>query len=79
MKVLSIYKMYTEIEIDVDIDTEIESEIESRIDNEPILIHISDNHIIYKIHSYGYNDIRDDQVIENILLRHFNFDDLIII
>ena len=76
MKVLSIYKMYTD-ELDNEIDSEVDSEIEYRIDNEPILIHISDNHIIYKIHSYGYNDIRDDKVIENILLKHFTFDNLI--
>jgi hypothetical protein len=47
------------------------------INFEPKLIHICDNHIIYKIPSYGYNDSRDDSIIKDILLKHYNFDKLL--
>ena len=44
---------------------------------EPTLLHMDDDHISYEMYSYGYDDIRDDVVIKNILLTHFKFDHLL--
>jgi hypothetical protein len=44
---------------------------------ELILNDISEFHIIYTIPSYGYDDPRDDKIIETILLKYFKFDNLL--
>jgi hypothetical protein len=41
------------------------------------LTHISEHMIIYKIPTYGYEDIRDDTIIEHIIKKHFNCDNLL--
>ena len=41
------------------------------------LIHISEYMIIYKMPTYRYEDIRDDTVIEYIIKKHFNCDNLL--
>lgn len=43
----------------------------------PKLLHESTNHIIYKMHTDGYNDPREDSIIEAILLKHFKFSKLL--
>jgi hypothetical protein len=45
--------------------------------DKPTLLHMDDYHIAYEMYSYGYDDIRDDVVIKNILLTHFNLDHLL--
>ena len=45
--------------------------------DKPTLLHMDDNHISYEMYSYGYDNIRDDAVIKNILLTHFQFDHLL--
>ena len=44
---------------------------------EPTLLHMDNVHISYEMYSYGYDDTRDDAVIKNILLKHFNLDHLL--
>lgn len=44
---------------------------------EPTLLHTDEHHIIYEIPSQGYYAPADDSIINDVLLRHFKFDNLI--
>jgi len=44
---------------------------------EPTLLHADDHHIIYEIRSEGYYAPADESVINDVLHRHFTFDNLI--
>jgi len=41
------------------------------------VVHISEYMIIYKIPSYGYDDVKDDILIKNIIDTHFNCENLL--
>lgn len=45
--------------------------------SETQLVHISEHMIIYKMPTYGYDDIKDDIIIKEIIQKHFNCENLL--